>query len=182
MKMKAKFSLVILFAMVSSLLMAQKPANGSKPAKEKTVKVKTYTDPHADSVYQARVKMVKIDGVYIPRDLFDVFRTLDTLMDDEVRVKFKAFSEEEVDPRTHASLGKWLEEKWGLKEGSRLSAYYNKMGLPHYDYMVGFTIISYHRYLHKRDLKSKELVEKFKEMWKVRREREKAAQKKQSGG
>jgi hypothetical protein len=40
------------------------------------------------------------------------------------------------------------------------------MGVPHPDYMVGVIITSYHRHLHKRELKVKEQVAFFKEKWK----------------
>ena len=124
--------------------------------------------------YEARIQLEYIEGVYIPRDLLDCFRQLDTLMEEDVRELFLSFSDEEVDKRTHASLGKWIEHKWSLREGSRLSAYFNKMGVPHPDYMVGIIITSYHRHLNKRDLKVKEQLEYFQGLWQEKQRKEAA--------
>ncbi|MGH1339569.1 MAG: DUF6794 domain-containing protein [Aureispira sp.] len=124
-----------------------------------------------DSIYQARVKQSKLDGMYIPRDIYDVFRELDKLMDDHAKETFMAFSDEEVDGRTHGTLGVWLENKWSLSEGSRLSEYFRKMNVPHYDYMIGLIIRSYHRHLHGRDLGLKEQVLAFRQLWNKRQQK-----------
>ena len=124
-------------------------------------------DAMYDSIYQWRITQKKLDDVYIPMDLLDCFKQLDKLMEPEVRERFMAFSDEVVDKKTHGSLGLWIDHKWQLSEGSRLSAYFRKMGVPHPQYMVGIIITSYHRQLHKKDLKVKEQVEHFKELWKV---------------
>jgi len=125
-------------------------------------------DAMYDSVYQVRIAQKFLDGVYIPMDLFDCFRQLDTLMEPAVKERFMAFTNEEVDKRTHGSLGLWIDHKWKLTDGSRLSAYFRKMSIPHPDYMVGVIITTYHRHLHKKDLKVKELVQEFKERWAVK--------------
>lgn len=127
-----------------------------------------------DSVYQERIKLAKIDDIYIPRDLYDCFRELDKTMEPEVKKTFMAFSDEEVDRRTHASLGKWIDHKWSLTDGSRLSAYFTKMKVPHPDYMVGIIITSYHRHLHKKDLKVQEQVEQFRKLWQKKQKEEAA--------
>lgn len=119
-----------------------------------------------DSVYQWRIKQTHLDDVYIPMDLLDCFKQLDKLMEEPVKKRFMEFSDEDADRKTHASMGLWIDHKWKLTDGSRLSAYFRKMGVPHPDYMVGVIITSYHRHLHKRDLKVKEQVAFFKEKWK----------------
>ena len=104
---------------------------------------KTKITATMDSVYNERVKLAYIDSIYIPRDLYDCFRELDKLMEPGVKKTFMEFSDEEVDRRTHASLGKWIDHKWSLTEGSRLSAYFTKMKVPHPDYMIGIIITSF---------------------------------------
>lgn len=131
------------------------------------------TEQINDSLYNIRVKQVYIEDVYIPKDLPDCFKQLDSLMDDEVREKFMAFSDEEVAKRTHASLGLWLIKKWNLQEGSRLSAYFTKSSVPNADYMAAIIITAYHRHLHKKDLNTKELVEYYRERWKQKQEKRK---------
>lgn len=124
-----------------------------------------------DSIYQARVLQSELDGMYIPKDLYDAFRELDKLMDGHAKEAFMAFSDEEVDGRTHGTLGVWLENKWSLSEGSRLSEYFRKMKVPHYDYMIGIIIRSYHRHLHGRDLGLKEQVLTFRQRWNERQQK-----------
>jgi hypothetical protein len=158
--------------------MAQKKDSTAIKAIDKSDKViirreKKLYERYMDSIYDWRIKQVKLDDVYIPFDLYDCFKQLDNLMEDGVKTKFMEFSDEEVDRKTHGSIGKWIDHKWQLTEGSRLSAYFKKMGVPHPDYMVGIILTTYHRNLHKKDLKVKELVAYFKEMWK-KKQKEKA--------
>ena len=151
-----------------NLIQAQENKGDKAEVKVKRAKVETELSRYQDSVLADRYQRSRLNGHYIPHDLLDCFRTLDTLMDEGVRERFMAFSDEEVDARTHASLGKWLDNRWSISEGSRLSAYFRKMGLPHPDYMVGLIIRSYHRHLHKRDLGIKEQVKAFKKDWEVK--------------
>lgn len=125
-----------------------------------------------DSIYQARIRMKDIEGVYIPKDLNDCFKELDKALDEEVKENFMALKDEEADRRMHNSLGKWIEHRWSLTEGSRLSHYFNQMKVPHPDYMVGIIITSYHRHLHKKDLKLKEQVEFFRNHWQEKQRKE----------
>lgn len=158
------FILISTFSLSLSAQDSTKTQHGDKPK----VIIKTQKkrgDIVNDSIYQERIKQAKLDGMYIPKDLNDVFKELDRLMDDEAKKTFMAFSDEEVDRKTHGSLGVWLEHKWSLSEGSRLSEYFRKMRVPHYDYMIGIIITSYHRHLHGKDLKLKEQVERFRKIW-----------------
>lgn len=118
-----------------------------------------------DSIYRWRITQEKLGGVYIPKDLYDCFKQLDKLMDADVKAKFLAFKDEEVDGRCHLNIGQWIGFKWELADGSRLSAYFNKMGVPHPDYMISIILVSYHRNLLKQDLKLKEQVEAYKKDW-----------------
>ncbi len=133
-----------------------------------------------DSIYQERITKEKLDGMYIPRDLYDAFAQLDKLMDDNAKQTFMEYADEEVDRKTHGSLGVWLENKWSMSEGSRLSEYFRKMRVPHYDYMIGIIITSYHRHLHGKDLKIKEQVTFFRKIW-AKKQKEKADAMMQTG-
>lgn len=124
-----------------------------------------------DSLYRERIRKVNLDGRYIPKDLNDCFIQLDKLMDEDSKARFMKFSDKEVDRKTHRTLGKWIEVNWSLVEGSRLSHYFNKMKVPHYDYMIGIIIQSYHRKLHKRPIDLKAQVLKFREMWAAKQEK-----------
>lgn len=134
---------------------------------------KTSFDANYDSIYQWRVSQSNLDDVYIPMDINDCFKQLDKLMEEPVKKRFMAFSDEEVDRKTHASLGKWIDHKWQITQGSRISNYFIRMGVPHPEYTIGIILTSYHRYLHKKELKLKEQVTYFKEKWNEK-QREKA--------
>jgi hypothetical protein len=134
---------------------------------------KTAFDANYDSIYQWRVSQSHLDDVYIPMDINDCFKQLDKLMEEPVKKRFMAFSDEEVDSKTHASLGKWIDHKWQITQGSRISNYFKRMGVPHPEYTIGIILTSYHRYLHKKELKLKEQVTYFKEKWNEK-QREKA--------
>jgi hypothetical protein len=161
--------LILLLASIATASFAQEPPQTESP----TVIIKTQKkrgDALNDSIYQIRVLESELDGMYIPKDLYDVFEELDKLMDDEAKKTFMAYSDAEVDRKTHGSLGVWLEHKWSLSEGSRLSDYFRKMKVPHYDYMIGIIITSYHRHLHEKDLKIKEQVNFFRNTWNKKQE------------
>jgi hypothetical protein len=125
-----------------------------------------------DSIYQLRIRMKDIDGIYIPKDLNDCFKQLDEALDEEVKAQFMDLKDEEADRRSHNTIGKWIEHRWSLLEGSRLSHYFNQMKVPHPDYMVGIILTSYHRHLHKKDLKLKEQVEFFRKIWQEKQRKE----------
>lgn len=160
----------------SPALFAQQAPKSAPPVDPDKVIIKkqrTRNDAIVDSLYQVRVQLDEIEGIYIPRDLYDTFKELDKLMDEDAKKAFMAFSDAEVDRRTHGTLGVWIEHKWSMAEGSRLSEYFRKMKVPHYDYMIGIIIQSYHRHLHGRDLDIKGQVMRFRKLWK-KKQQEKA--------
>ncbi len=155
--------IVLLLSGFAYLATAQKAPQNSKKVIIK--KERKRIDTFNDSIYYDRISQKKLDGMYIPRDLYDCFKVLNLKMSPEAMQTFMAYSDEEVDKMTHGTLGFWMEHKWSISEGSRLTEYFRKMGVPHYDYMIGVIIQSYHRYLHKTDLKVKEQVTRFQQLW-----------------
>jgi len=161
--------IILLLSSIGTVSFAQEPPQKETPK----VVIKTQKkrgDAVNDSLYQIRIQESELDGMYIPKDLYDVFKELDKLMDEDAKKIFMAYSDAEVDRKTHGSLGVWLEHKWSLSEGSRLSEYFRKMRVPHYDYMIGIIITSYHRHLHEKDLKIKEQVTFFRNIWNKKQE------------
>ena len=157
------FPILLLIAFNSH---AQEPPKEKKAPPQTVIKTqKKPIDRVQDSIYYDRTKQKKLDGMYIPMDLYDCFRVLDQQMSETAKEQFKSYSDEEVDRKTHGTLGFWMEHKWSISEGSRLTEYFRKMGVPHYDYMIGIIIQSYHRHLNGKDLKVREQVDRFKAMW-----------------
>jgi hypothetical protein len=171
-----KFYSSIFIFLVSSIFAFSAEAQHEHPIDStKKVIIKRQRKPSdivKDSVYYDRVKQEKLDGVYIPRDLYDCFKELDKAMDAKAKETFMAFSDEEVDAKTHGTLGLWLKTRWQMEEGSRIWEYFRKMGVPHPEYAVGIIIQTYHRKLNNRELGVKELVEKFKANWQEKQRKE----------
>jgi hypothetical protein len=161
--------LFLLIVLCFSAYSADAQIDTTKIVKEKNKKIVIKTqkkrNPYQDSVYQWRVAQSHLDNFYIPTDINDCFKQLDKLMETSVKQRFMAFSDEEVDRKTHASLGRWIDHKWQISDGSRISYYFYRMGVPSPEYTIGIIITSYHRYLHKKDLKLKEQVAYFKALW-----------------
>lgn len=175
MRMRLFVLLLCNLCLVLPSLLAQgnQPGHSTRDPNKVIIKrQKKPVDAQVDSFLKAQAKMTHIDGIYIPKDLFDCFKELDKAMDEDVRDKFIKFSDAEVDKRTHASLGMWIKRRWALDGGSRLAQYFNKMGVPHAEYMVGIIIQSYHRHLNKRDLQIKEQVEHFRKLWNEKQKKE----------
>lgn len=93
-----------------------------------------------------------INGIYIPIDLEDCFRNLNSMLSDSTKNRIKILSEIEFSREAHLSLGMWLRNNWGLWHGSRLYIYFNKMGIQHPDNVSGIIIVSYHRYLNGKNI------------------------------
>jgi hypothetical protein len=123
----------------------------------------------ADSIYQSNIKKSRLNGVYIPKDLEDAFLELDRISPPESLEKIKSVSEETIAKKLHFGLGKWMAYNWNFDEGSRFSHYLKGLGLFHTDDMIDFMLVSYHRYLVKKEQDIPTRIKKYKE----KREKEK---------
>ncbi len=133
----------------SSLLAQEKP-----PASEKEY----------EEALEWRTRQEILNGVYIPKDLGEVFAQLNRLIDGQSRQRFKNVPEDMAAKKLHFSLGRWMIHNWGFYGGSRLSVYLQKIGLTYPDDMARFLMITYHRYLNKNDLEVQKLAAHFQEM------------------
>src|SRR6218665_293038 len=79
-------------------------------------------DSAALKEYEKRTKLTRIDGKYIPKDLNDALLELDKIMEEGAKKKFLEFSEEDARTKTHFSFGKYINARWSIQEGSRLTA------------------------------------------------------------
>jgi len=153
--MKFRFALILIA--MPFLLLAQKP---------KKREGLPSTPEELEKLYKSNIRKSRIKGVYIPKDLNDALLQLEKLSDKEGLLKFKLAPEENIDRKLHFGLGRWMIYNWNFYYGSRLEHYLKQMGLMHPDDMADFLIISFHRYLNKKPLNSKELIQKFrKKRW-----------------
>lgn len=116
--------------------------------------------------YLQRIKADSIKGVYIPVDLNDCFRQLNSMLKPYEVNEFKNMSNDGAMARTHLGLGLWMRNNWGLWVGSRLSIYFNDMGIKHPDDMSGIILTSYHRLLNKQDIDLDGQILHYKDYWK----------------
>ena len=116
-------------------------------------------------------------GVYIPKDLDDCFKQLGVILEDSLIKKIERMTEDEFVGNAHFGLGMWLRNNWQLWGGSRLSYYFNDMGIYHPDDKSGIILTSYHRYLKGTDIKLEEQIKYYKDYWIKAEERKKEAEK-----
>ena len=104
-------------------------------------------------------------GVYIPKDLDDCFKQLGVILEEETINEIKRIDEEELGANFHFGLGRWMRNNWQLWKGSRLSYYFNNIGVYHPDDMSGIILTSYQRHLKGEDIKLEEQIKHYQDYW-----------------
>jgi hypothetical protein len=61
----------------------------------------------------------------------------------------------------------WLRNGWWLWHGSRLSQYFNKLGIQHPDDMSGIILASYYRRLRQQPLRVTDQIELYQTYWRL---------------
>jgi hypothetical protein len=136
--------------------------------------INKYKDKQNKYYEKEKVKFITdtIDGVYIPKDLEDCFKQIDSFWSDSTKLKVKNRTEDEFTGKAHFGFGMWMRNNWRLWGGSRLSKYFNELGIDHPDDMSGIILNSYHRYLNSKEINLNEQILKYKEYWKELRRNE----------
>jgi hypothetical protein len=106
-----------------------------------------------------------IKGVYIPKNLDDCFTQINSFWADSTKMEMKKLTENEFSGRLHHSFGTWMRNNWRLWGGSRLSKYFNDLGVYHPDDMSGIILDSYHRYLNNKEIKLNEQIKYYQDYW-----------------
>jgi len=102
--------------------------------------------------YKKNIRKTRINGVYIPKNLDEVFSQLTKRSEPEAINSFKNAPEDLVAKKLHFSLGRWIIFNWNFEEGSRISHYLHELGLKDHDDKAQFLIVSFHRHLNEIDL------------------------------
>ncbi|MFZ1256102.1 MAG: DUF6794 domain-containing protein [Saprospiraceae bacterium] len=111
--------------------------------------------------YEARIKLERIDDVYIPKDLKDALKELDRLTDTKTALELISSSEDTIASKLHFNLGRWMQLHWGLEEGSRLSFYLKNRGLSFPDDMMDLLIRCWYRHLKQLPLDDQQLIDHY---------------------
>ena len=123
------------------------------------------SEAQADSLYQANIKKSRIRGVYIPKNLDEVFEELKSLSTPDATTKFALGEEDLVAERLHFGIGRWMRVNWNFEQGSRIVQHLKDLGIYRINDMSDFLIRVYHRHLNKRPLGIEELAEKYDRAW-----------------
>jgi len=115
--------------------------------------------------YFENIKKDSIDGIYIPTDLKDCFKQIDGFWVDSIKTQVREMTEDEFTSEAHFGFGMWMRNNWRLWGGSRLSKYFNDLGISHPDDMSGIILTSYHRYLSGKDIKLEEQISFYMAFW-----------------
>ena len=119
-----------------------------------------------------RFSLDSIQGVYIPKDIDDCIKQINKLLNDSTKLGVTRMTENEFSSSTHFGLGLWMRNNWQLWGGSRLSKYFNELGIFHPDDMSGIIIDSYYRHLNKKDIKLDEQIQYYKDYWEKSKDEE----------
>lgn len=126
-------------------------------------------------VYANRYTLDSIYNVYIPRDINECISEIGEMFSDTVKYSIMEMPESEFTSRYHFGFGRYLRNSWALWMGSRLSKYFNDMGIFHPDDMSGIILSSYYRFLINEDINLESQVEYYKNYWKQVKEEERKA-------
>ncbi len=108
------------------------------------------------------------DTSYIPTDLYDALDHLEYLLPNEALTWIRDSTDSEDDMiRLHFGLGMWLRNNWGLWSGSRMSEYFNDIGIYHPDDMSGIILDSFWRRTHGRPIDLWTQVHYYQRYWRI---------------
>lgn len=105
-------------------------------------------------------------AVYIPKDLAEAHRELEKIIPPDTIEKMKESEEQDIS-LYHLDVGMWMRNNWGLWKGSRLSNYFNNMGVLHPDDMSGIILDSFWYKLKQKPFPLQLRVQYYKEYWKA---------------
>lgn len=104
-------------------------------------------------------------GVYIPKDVNDAHRELKKMLPARLVTKMKSGTKEDM-IKYHFGLGMWIRNNWGLWQGSRLSKYFNEIGVYHPDDMSGIILDTFWCDLNGKPQRITERIAAHQEYWK----------------
>ena len=82
-------------------------------------------------------------------------------MEDGAKKKFKEMSEDNARRKTHFSFGKYINARWHIQDGSRLTLWFQSNKIYNTDDMIDCIIATYHRSLNNQPLQFEQLAEYY---------------------
>lgn len=129
--------------------------------------LKKYIDFQKELDKKEKIRYVtdSINNIYIPKNLEDCFSQINSFWADSTKLKMKNLTESEFSSRVHHGFGMWIRNNWQLWGGSRLSKYFNDLGIHHPDDMSGIILTNYHKHLNDKDIELEEQIKYYQEYW-----------------
>ena len=93
-----------------------------------------------------------INGIYIPKDMEDCLKQLDSFWNDSIKSEIRKMSIKDFTGQAHFAIGMWIRNNWGLWVSSRLTKYFNSFGYIQPDDMSGAILELYYRKLSGEDI------------------------------
>lgn len=116
--------------------------------------------PMSVSAQNADQQTDSLETVYIPVDLPDCMRQLDSILTPENKELIKSLDEKDFTAKTHFGLGMWMRNNWGLWTGSRLAKYFSEQGIHHPDDMSGVILRCYYHYVKGKKVNYQQMLRK----------------------
>jgi hypothetical protein len=105
------------------------------------------------------------DKTRIPTDLDDAHRELARLFPPAEIERIRAMPQEDDMIEYHMGLGVYLRNEWGLWKGSRLSEYFDTLGVDHPDDISGIILNTFWCKLHDQPFRLQERAAYYQEYW-----------------
>ena len=105
------------------------------------------------------------DSLYIPIDLSDAHQELMTMLSEDELIEFKNTNEKDVIVMYHFGLGMWIRNNWKLWRGSRLSEYFDSLGVSHPDDISGIILQTFWYKLNNQPQRLEEQIKYCKLYW-----------------
>lgn len=140
------FVYMLLLPVIAAFKFSNSPAGNSNPSFSKSIIFQDTTESN------------------IPENLEECLAKLQKELPIEVLADMKSGKETEMG-KYHFELGMRIRNGWGLWQGSKLSKYFNSIGIFHPDDMSGIIFTSLWRRLNGQDIKLQEQVEFYKRYW-----------------
>ncbi len=86
---------------------------------------------------------------------------INKIMEDGAKKKFKEMSEDNARRKTHFSFGKYINARWYIQEGSRLTLWFQNNKIYNTDDMIDCIIAAYHRSLNNQPIQFEQLAEYY---------------------
>lgn len=134
---------------------------------EKSI-LRKYARIQKDSDTKNEVRFVadSINGVYIPKNIDDCIARINSFWPDSTKLAMKELPEKNFVAKLHFGFGMWMRNNWQLWGGSRLSKFFNDLGIHHPDDMSSIILTSYYRHITGVEIDMRGQIGYYQDYWK----------------